>query len=67
MKDWKIVFSSTQLATASMVAGILKENDIQANVLNKIDASYVFLGQAEVYVPNNLYDKALEIVNNMNS
>lgn len=62
MKDWKKVFSSTQLATASMVAGILIENEIPASVVNKIDSSYVFLGQAEVYVPENLVDKAEAIV-----
>ena len=62
MKDWKKVFSSTQLATASMVAGILIENEVPANVINKIDSSYVFLGQAEVYVPENLVDKAEAIV-----
>ena len=62
MKDWKKVFSSTQLATASMVAGILIENEVPANVINKIDSSYVFLGQAEVYVPENLVDKAAAIV-----
>ena len=62
MKDWKKVFSSTQLATASMVAGILIENEVPANVINKIDSSCVFLGQAEVYVPENLVDKAEAIV-----
>ena len=62
MKDWKKVFSSTQLATASMVAGILIENEVPASVVNKIDSSYVFLGQAEVYVPENLVDKAEAIV-----
>lgn len=62
MKDWKKVFSSAQLATASMVAGILIENEVPANVINKIDSSYVFLGQAEVVVPENLLEKAEAIV-----
>ena len=44
MSNWKKVFSSSQLAVASMVSGILMEQKIQTNVLNKIDSSYVFLG-----------------------
>jgi hypothetical protein len=60
--DWKKVYSSTQLSVASIVAGLLREQDIQANVLNKIDSSYVFLGEVEVYVPANDYEKALTIV-----
>jgi len=63
MLDWKKVYSSTQLSVASIVAGLLIEQDIQANVLNKIDSSYVFLGEVEVYVPASDYEKALTIVN----
>ena len=62
MSNWKKVFSSSQLALASMVAGILKEQQIQSNLLNKIDSSYVFLGEAEVYVSESDFDIALQIV-----
>ena len=62
MLDWKKVYSSSQLSVASIVAGLLREQEIQANVLNKIDSSYVFLGEVEIYVPANDYEKALTIV-----
>ena len=62
MPHWKKVFSSSQLALASMVAGILNEQNIQTNVLNKIDSSYVFLGEVEVYVLEVDYENALLIV-----
>jgi hypothetical protein len=62
MSNWKKVFSSSQLAVASMVAGILMEKQIQTNVLNKIDSSYVFLGEVEVYVSAADYENALLIV-----
>jgi len=62
MLDWKKVYSSSQLSVASIIVGLLREQDIQANVLNKIDSSYVFLGEVEVYVPANDYEKALTIV-----
>jgi hypothetical protein len=62
MSNWKKVFSSSQLAVASMVSGILMEKQIQTNVLNKIDSSYVFLGEVEVYVSAADYENALLIV-----
>ena len=62
MSQWKKVFSSSQLALASMVAGILNEQNIQANVLNKIDSSYVFIGEVEVYVAEDDYENAVRIV-----
>ena len=62
MSNWKKVFSSSQLDVASMVSGILMEQKIQTNVLNKIDSSYVFLGEVEVYVSAADYENALLIV-----
>jgi hypothetical protein len=62
MSNWKKVFSSSQLAIASMVSGILMEQKIQTNVLNKIDSSYVFIGEVEVYVSAADYENALLIV-----
>lgn len=62
MSQWKKVFSSSQLALASMVAGILNEQNIQTNVLNKIDSSYVFIGEVEVYVAEADYENAVGIV-----
>jgi len=58
MQDWKKIFSSTQLAASSMVMGILNENEIPAKTLNKQDSSYVFLGEVEVYVPLDMFEKA---------
>lgn len=62
MPHWKKVFSSRQLALASMLSGILMEQQIQTNVLNKIDSSYVFLGEVEVYVHESDLEQALRIV-----
>ena len=62
MQDWKKVFSSTQLAASSMVMGILNENEIPAKTLNKQYSSYVFLGEVEVYVPLDMYEKAQTLI-----
>ena len=65
MQDWKKVFSSSQLAASSMVMGILNENEIPAKTLNKQDSSYVFLGEVEVYVPLDLYEKAQTLISSI--
>jgi predicted glycosyltransferase involved in capsule biosynthesis len=62
MQDWKKIFSSTQLAASSMVMGILNENEIPAKTLNKQDSSYVFLGEVEVYVPLDMFEKAQALI-----
>jgi predicted glycosyltransferase involved in capsule biosynthesis len=62
MQDWKKVFSSNQLAASSMVMGILNENEIPAKTLNKQDSSYVFLGEVEVYVPLDMFEKAQKLL-----
>ncbi|MEY4050526.1 MAG: putative prokaryotic signal transducing protein [Bacteroidota bacterium] len=62
MQDWKKVFSSTQLAASSMMMGILNENEIPAKTLNKQDSSYVFLGEVEVYVPLDMFEKAQALI-----
>jgi predicted glycosyltransferase involved in capsule biosynthesis len=62
MQDWKKIFSSSQLAASSMVMGILNENEIPAKTLNKQDSSYVFLGEVEVYVPLDMFEKAQALI-----
>jgi len=63
MQDWKKVFSSQQLAVASMVMGILNENEIPAKSMNKKDSSYVFLGEIEIYVPAPMYEASIDLIN----
>ncbi len=65
MQDWKKVFSSQQLAIASMVMGILNENEIPAQSMNKKDSSYVFLGEVEIYVPADKYLASMDLINTL--
>jgi Putative prokaryotic signal transducing protein len=65
MQDWKKVFSSQQLAIASMVMGILNENEIPAQSMNKKDSSYVFLGEVEIYVPADKYEVSMALINSL--
>ena len=62
MQDWKMIYSSSQLATASIVTSLLNENGIPAKALDKQDSSFVFMGKIEVFVPTAMYEKAVEIL-----
>jgi hypothetical protein len=33
--------------------------------MNKKDSSYVFLGEIEIYVPANLYEAAVNLINTL--
>ena len=65
IQDWKKVFSSSALAQSSIVMGLLNENDIPAKTLNKQDSSYVFLGEVEVYVPAEYFEKAEALISTL--
>ena len=66
MQDWKKIFSNTQLAYTTMVAGLLEEHGIPTKLLNKQDTSYVFLGEVELYTPSIFEEKALSIIAEIN-
>lgn len=62
MNDWKMIYANSNLSTAAMVASLLNENEVPAKLLNKKDSAYVFLGEAEVYVPTEFVHVAKEIL-----
>lgn len=66
MQDWKKIYSSDQLATSSMVMGLLNENQIPAKTLNKQNSAFVFLGEVEVYVPADFADQAIGLIETLN-
>ena len=63
MQDWKKVFSSQQLAIASMVMGILNENEIPAQSMNKKDSSYLNFGSNEIFVHQDFYSESIRLIN----
>jgi hypothetical protein len=62
MKDWIKIYSSSQLAIASMIVDILNQHDVPAKLLDRKDSAYVFLGEAEVYIPAQFNLVATEIL-----
>jgi hypothetical protein len=63
MQQWKKIFSTRDYAEASIIQGLLEENEISVQVLNKQDSSYVNFGDIELYVPDLLHETAKQLIN----
>ena len=66
MTQWYLLFRTRNYAEASIVQGVLDENEIPVQLMNKLDSSYLNFGDIEIYVPaqfkdiaSNLLQKAL--------
>lgn len=46
------------MAKASIIKGMLEENNVPVSLLNKQDSSYVNFGEIELYVPSHLKEIA---------
>lgn len=51
MQDWKLLYCTKNLTEANIIKGMLEENNIPAQLLNKQDSSYLVFGEIEIYVP----------------
>ncbi len=58
MKNWSLILKTESLAKASIIKGMLEENNVPVSLLNKQDSSYVNFGEIEVYVPSHLKEIA---------
>lgn len=63
MNNWFLLYSTQNFAEASIIKGMLEENEIRVVVLNKQDSSYLSFGEIEVYVPAHLKDIANQLLN----
>jgi hypothetical protein len=62
MNNWFLLFSTTQFAEANIVKGVLEENQIPVQLLNKQDSSYLVFGEIELYVPAHLREMAQQLL-----
>ncbi len=46
-----MIHKVTALVDATMLKGMLEENEIPVQILNKKDSSYLTFGYIEIYVP----------------
>jgi len=63
MQDWYLLLKTRSQAEANIIKGMLEENDIAAQILNKLDSSYLNFGELEIYVPNEQKEAAKEVMN----
>ena len=62
MKDWFLLLKTRSYAEASILQGMLEENNIPVQLLNKQDSSYLNFGDIELYVPITLKDVAKGLI-----
>jgi hypothetical protein len=58
MNQWHLLLKTRSLTEANIIQGLLEENNIPVQLLNKRDSSYLNFGDIEVYVPVTLKDVA---------
>lgn len=62
MQQWSLIYTSKSLPEASIVKGMLEENNVPVMLMNRQDSSYVNFGEIELYVPNVLNQLAKQLV-----
>lgn len=62
MEPWKKIYITRTLAEANIIQGMLEENEIPVQVMNKQDSSYLNFGDIELYVPGHLAETARQLV-----
>ena len=62
MDNWQKVFATRNQAEASILQGMLDENNIPVQVMNKQDSSYLNFGDIELYVPEHLLETARQLI-----
>ncbi|MCD6354546.1 MAG: DUF2007 domain-containing protein [Prolixibacteraceae bacterium] len=61
-KGWKEVLMTAQQFEAEMAKGILKNNEINAVILNQHDSSYTTFGEYAVFVAEEDIHRAIELL-----
>jgi Putative prokaryotic signal transducing protein len=62
MQKWFLIHRTKSIAEASILQGMLEQNEIPTQILNKQDSSYLAFGEIELYVPAHLKDLATTLL-----
>ncbi len=62
MQKWYLLYKTRSYAEASIIQGMLAENQIPVQIMNKQDSSYLNFGDIEIHVPINLKDVAKSLL-----
>ena len=60
--SWEKIFSTRVFAEASIIEGLLADNDVPVQLLNKQDSSYPMFGDIKLYVPHDMVLFARELI-----
>ena len=61
-KNWVKIYKSTNFYQSEIVKQMLLQHNIEAVLLNKQDSSYRSFGNVEVYVHQEDFDHAIELL-----
>ena len=62
MNQWLKIYTTPNLPQASIVKGMLEENNVPVMIINMQDSSYVNFGDIEIYVPAHFSNIARELM-----
>ncbi len=62
MHQWLKIFATRNPAEASIIQGMLEENNVPVQIMNKQDSSYLNFGDIELYVPLHLMETAKQLI-----
>lgn len=60
-KDWSVVYKAGNEYQAKILKGMLEENGIDSVIINQKDSVYL-IGNSLLYVHNDNYDKARQLI-----
>lgn len=63
MSNWQKIFSTRVYSEAAIIKGMLEENQIPVQLLNKQDSSYPMFGDIQIFVPGEYSITAQELIN----
>lgn len=62
MENWTKVFSSSEVLQVKLAEDILKQNGIESHILHKPDSALPSIGDAELFTPDDLAEKAIAVL-----
>lgn len=65
--NWQLIAQYPDSFRAQMAIEFLKDRGIAAVMIDKIDSSYVAIGAAEIYVPEENKQEAIELLKEFES
>ena len=63
--NWVKIYTSPNFYRAEIIKQMLNENDVDAVLINKQDSSYNAFGNVEVWIHQENFSNAIELINQL--